>query len=119
PDNDELIARVLAADPNGIAVMFASNHDVLTQAFADRLGAALKRHGVDLHERVLFLGTGIAHPTYLRLNQLCDVMLDTLHWSGGNTSLDALAMGLPVVTFPGTLMRGRQSFGMLRTMGVA
>ena len=119
PDNDELVARVLAADPNGVAVMFAANHDVLTQAFADRLGAALKRHGVDLHERVLFLGTGIPHGTYLRLNQLCDVMLDTLHWSGGNTSLDALAMGLPVVTLPGTLMRGRQSFGMLRMMGLA
>jgi CRISPR-associated protein Csy1 len=118
PDNDELIARVLAADPNGIAVMFAANHDVLTQAFADRLGAAMKRHGVDLHERVLFIGTGIPHGTYLRLNQLCDVMLDTLHWSGGNTSLDALAMGLPVVTLPGGLMRGRQSLGMLRLMGL-
>jgi protein O-GlcNAc transferase len=119
PDNDELIARVLAGDPQGIAVMFAANHDVLTQAFADRLGAAMKRHGVDLHERVLFLGTGIPHATYLRLNELCDVMLDTLHWSGGNTSLDALAMGLPVVTLPGSLMRGRQSFGMLRAMGLA
>ena len=118
PDNDELIAQVLQNDPRGVAVMFASNHDVLTQAFADRLGPVLKRHGVDLHERVIFIGTGVAHPTYLRLNQLCDVMLDTLHWSGGNTSLDALAMGLPVVTLPGTLMRGRQSQAMLRTLGM-
>jgi CRISPR-associated protein Csy1 len=45
-------------------------------------------------------------------------MLDTVHWSGGNTSLDALAMGLPVVTLPGGLMRGRQSLGMLRMLGV-
>jgi predicted O-linked N-acetylglucosamine transferase (SPINDLY family) len=45
-------------------------------------------------------------------------MLDTLHWSGGNTSLDALAAALPVVTLPGAFMRGRQSLGMLRLLGV-
>ena len=60
----------------------------------------------------------VPHPSYLRLNALCDVMLDTLHWSGGNTSLDALASGLPVVTLPGEFMRGRQSQAMLRGLGV-
>ncbi|HEY2630267.1 MAG TPA: hypothetical protein VGI57_14145, partial [Usitatibacter sp.] len=45
-------------------------------------------------------------------------MLDTFHWSGGNTSLDAFAAGLPVVTMPGRFMRGRQSAGMLRMMGI-
>jgi protein O-GlcNAc transferase len=45
-------------------------------------------------------------------------MIDTLHWSGGNTSLDALACGLPIVTLPGAFMRGRQSAGMLRLLGV-
>jgi predicted O-linked N-acetylglucosamine transferase (SPINDLY family) len=45
-------------------------------------------------------------------------MLDTLHWSGGNTSLDAIAMGLPIVTLPGELMRGRQSLAMLRALGL-
>ncbi|HET6265482.1 MAG TPA: hypothetical protein VFD95_11520, partial [Usitatibacter sp.] len=60
----------------------------------------------------------LAHGDYLRVNQLCDVMLDTLHWSGGNTSLDAFASGLPVVTMPGELMRGRQSMAMLGTLGI-
>ena len=60
----------------------------------------------------------MSHGAYLRLNQLCDVMLDTVHWSGGNTSLDALAGGLPVITLPGELMRGRQSMGMLRMLDV-
>ena len=49
---------------------------------------------------------------------VCDAMLDTLHWSGGNTSLDALACGLPIVTLPGPFMRGRQSAGMLSLLGV-
>jgi len=59
----------------------------------------------------------VPHDDYLRINLACDAMLDTLHWSGGNTTLDALACGLPVVTLPGAFMRGRQSAAMLRMVG--
>jgi len=45
-------------------------------------------------------------------------MLDTSRWSGGNTSLDAIACGLPVVALPGRLMRARQSAAMLMLAGV-
>jgi len=45
-------------------------------------------------------------------------MLDTSRWSGGNTSLDAIAAGLPIVARPGRFMRARQSAGMLRLMGI-
>ena len=34
-----------------------------------------------------------------------DVILDPLHFSGGNTTFEALAMGTPIVTLPGTFMR--------------
>ena len=118
PDNDEVVARVLARDPHGVAVIFASHHENLTQAYATRLSQAFERHGLDIHERTCFLAPFLPHGEYLRLNQHCHLMLDTLHWSGGNTSLDALSMGLPVVTLPGTLMRGRQSQAMLRMLGL-
>ena len=118
PDNDALIADVLVRDPRGVALFFASSHAAHTDAFAARLAAAFAARGLDIHERTIFLKAGIAHPSYLRLNELCDVMLDTLHWSGGNTSLDALASGLPVVTLPGAFMRGRQSRAMLEIVGV-
>jgi CRISPR-associated protein Csy1 len=118
PDNDALIADVLARDANGVALFFASGHETLTQVFAGRLAASFERRGLDIHKRAIFMRGNIPHPTYLRLNELCDVMIDTLHWSGGNTSLDALASGLPVVTVPGGLMRGRQSQAMLRILGI-
>jgi CRISPR-associated protein Csy1 len=54
----------------------------------------------------------------MRIDAVCDAMLDTLRWSGGNTSLDALAAGLPIVTLPGRFMRGRQSAGMLALAGI-
>jgi len=117
PENDALLAEVMARDPDGRLVFFAAPYDTVTAAFQARLTATLASHGLRLEERAIFLPY-MPHAEYLRVNTVCDVMLDTLHWSGGNTSLDALACGLPVVTLPGHLMRGRQSMAMLRLLGV-
>lgn len=55
---------------------------------------------------------------YLMINLLSDVYLDTLDWSGGNTSLEAIACNLPIVTCPGEFMRGRHSYSFLKMLGV-
>ena len=117
PDNDSLFARILAAVPKARLVLFECRHPALTARYRARLDAALARDGVLADGRVHVLAQ-CGHDDYLRINRVCDAMLDTLHWSGGNTSLDALACGLPIVTLPGRFMRGRQSAGMLRLMGI-
>ncbi|NET31957.1 MAG: tetratricopeptide repeat protein [Cyanothece sp. SIO1E1] len=55
---------------------------------------------------------------YLMINLLSDVYLDTLDWSGDNTSLEAIACNLPIVTRPGEFMRGRHSDSFLKMLGV-
>lgn len=117
PDNDELLARVIEADPRASLVVFAAHYDAINTAFHRRLSTAFSRRGLSVDERVIFLPY-MTHGEYLQVNASCDVMLDTLHWSGGNTSLDAIASGLPIVTHPGRFMRGRQSAAMLRMAGV-
>lgn len=117
PDNDELFLRILEGDDKGVLVFFSSQHGATTDAFISRLTRAFDRHGMEKSGRVRFL-PNLGHEDYLRVNMLCDVMLDTLFWSGGNTSLDALSCGLPIVTLPGQFMRGRQSYGMLLAMDI-
>ncbi|NJK38939.1 MAG: tetratricopeptide repeat protein [Oscillatoriales cyanobacterium RM1_1_9] len=53
---------------------------------------------------------------YLMLNLLADVFLDTLTWSGGNTSLEAIACNLPIVTCAGEFMRGRHADSFLKML---
>lgn len=55
---------------------------------------------------------------YLMLNLLCDIFLDTLTWSGGNTSLEAIACNLPIVTCPGEFMRGRHADSFLKMIDI-
>src|SRR5690606_9230540 len=99
------------------AVMFQSRFAPITQQFIDRLSRRFGERGMATGGRVRLL-PNMGHADYLRVNLACDVMLDSLYWSGGNTSLDAIACGLPIVTRPGDLMRGRQSAGMLALMGL-
>ena len=55
---------------------------------------------------------------YFNLNLVCDVFLDTLDWSACVTTMDALACDLPIVTCRGRYFRGRQSYGILRMLGI-
>ncbi len=117
PDDDALFARVLAAVPDSRLVLFEGRHPALTQRYLARLDAALAAAGVARGERVI-VRPQVRHDLYVQANLACDAMLDTLRWSGGNTSLDAIAAGLPIVTLPGRLMRARQSAAMLAIAGV-
>ncbi len=119
PDGDEVLADVLAADPRAVLVVFQgqSSGKPAALAFIDRLLAALRGRGVPPARQVKLLPR-LAPVEFRRALQLADVVVDPLHWSGGNTSLDALACGVPVATCPGPLMRSRQSAAMLVRLGV-
>ncbi len=118
PDFDPLLAGVLAHDADGVLVLFEADSPALTRCFLERVASVFARFALDIRQRVVVLPY-LRHPDYLEVNRLCDVMLDPPHWSGGNTALDALACGLPLVTFEGGFMRGRQSAAMLKQLGLA
>lgn len=117
PGNDEVLVSIVEGHHKATLVFFQGMFTETTNIFVQRLVKLFEARGIDKAERVKILPR-LQHADYLKVNRLCDVMLDTLYWSGGNTSLDALACGLPIVTLPGELMRGRQSFGMLSAMGL-
>jgi protein O-GlcNAc transferase len=48
----------------------------------------------------------------------CDVVLDSIGWSGCNSTFDALRNDLPIVTLPGELMRGRHTMAILKMMNM-
>ncbi len=57
------------------------------------------RHG--LSGKRLILEGGSSHRTMLELYGMVDIALDTYPYNGGNTSLEALWQGIPVVTLKG------------------
>jgi predicted O-linked N-acetylglucosamine transferase (SPINDLY family) len=82
-----------------------------------RLQRAFAAIGLNSEDYCVFL-TIPERLDYLMINLLSDVYLDTFTWSGGNTTLEAIACNLPIVTCPGEFMRGRHSDSFLKMLGV-
>ena len=73
--------------------------------------------GLDCDEHCVFLPS-LPMDQFTAASGLCDVFLDSIGWSGCNTTLESLAHDLPIVTLPAQLMRGRHSAAFLTMMGI-
>jgi len=89
----------------------------ITELFQARLADAFQSYHLNYEDHCLFVQR-LTPNDYLSLNLASDIYLDTIEWSGGNTTLEAIACNLPIVTTPGRFMRGRHSFAMLKQMGI-
>lgn len=114
PDFDAILAEILRRDRGG-EVVIAHNGAYDTHRLR-RLQARLQRSAGDVYDRVVFLPRTRSPGGYLQRLQACDVVLDTIHYCGGNTSLEAISAGALVVTLPAALQRGRHTYGFFRKM---
>lgn len=117
PDTDAALSMIAALDAEACIVLFEGERPGATRALRARLSAALAARGADPGRQLAFLPL-VDRGRFLATCAAADVMVDTHHWSGGNTTLDCLHAGLPVVTVPGALMRGRQSAALLQALGI-
>lgn len=117
PWTDALLVEIAARAPQALLVFVQDQRPLVTQAWRRRLEGAFAAAGLafDHHVRVL---PRLTEADYLRLLCVGDLFVDSPGWSGGNTTLEALAMGLPTLAFPGRTMRGRHCRGMVLEMGV-
>jgi protein O-GlcNAc transferase len=111
PQHDHLLVEIARRVPQAQFVFIRA--DMLKP----RLANAFSKANLDYQQYCTFLPTQ-NRLDYLMLNQLADVYLDTIAFTGGNTTFDAVACSLPIVTLPGEFMRGRLSYGILQVLEV-
>lgn len=115
PAFDRVLARILAA--SDARLFLFDREGPLSRRYLARLSRAAAAEGVAIDGRIELLGA-CPYPEFLGALRAADLVLDTPWFSGGGTSLDAFALGVPVLTTRGASARGRQTAGMADLMGV-
>ena len=115
PDFTSAVAEILRQSPAAKLVVFDGPVASQSRVFDDFLAHFFLPGGIDIATRVIRLPQR-SRADFIAILSCCDIALDTFGFSGGNTSLDALSVGLPVITLPGEFMRGRQTYAMLKAL---
>lgn len=113
PDFDEALLEILRRDPAGKAIFLQGHYGALAQSLLRRWEKIMP----EMLDRIFILDR-LNQRDFLSLQACADVLLDTFHINGGNTTIEALTFGTPVVTMPTRFLRGRLTYGCYRQIGV-
>ena len=112
---DDMLAiwtEILNRVPNAKLLMRAQ--EFISNRAIDELYNVMKNLGCDM-DRVIFLP---AVPDYFKAISKIDIMLDSYPYVGGTTTLDALYMGVPVISFYGERHSTRFGKSILTSVGL-
>jgi protein O-GlcNAc transferase len=115
PTTVQLWSEILKARPDSRLLL--KNKPLGDQATRNMITARFAEWGIG-PERLVLEGAS-PHAELLARYNAVDIALDPLPYSGGLTTLEALWMGVPVVTLTGTTFAGRHSTAHLTNAGLA
>jgi len=115
PGFDSVFVRIAAQIERARFVFIEGMDATSTARFRQRLEVVFPGDAAALPYRLV---PRIEHADFPAFLALGDVYLDSIGWSGGNTTLEAVAVGLPIVTHPTAMMRGRHSAAILTQAGL-
>ncbi len=113
PAFDEILAGILLQDPQAELVLLEGRLPEWTH----RLQRRFRRTLPDAETRVKFL-PNLVRNDFLSLLSCSDVLLDPIHFGGGNSSFEAIGLGIPLVTLEGEFLRSRISSAIYRQMNL-
>jgi predicted O-linked N-acetylglucosamine transferase (SPINDLY family) len=109
PAFDPVVIGILERDANGIVVFLDTE---ASGFFRETIQRRLQKYA----HRLLFIPK-VPSVEYVACCRMADVLLDAFPFSGGITSLECFAAGLPIVTMNMPHIRGSQTTSYYRLMG--
>ncbi|MCO5097928.1 MAG: tetratricopeptide repeat protein [Rhodocyclaceae bacterium] len=115
--NDAVVAlwaRVMASVPN--SRLFLKSRQFVEASVCLGVAERFAAHGIDAGR--LILEGYVPRANYLAAYQRVDIGLDPSPYPGGTTTVEALWMGVPVLTLAGERFLSRQGVGLLMNAGL-
>lgn len=108
---EDYLAEIINKDPDSKILM--SLNIEYPRSCMKRFFSKITRNP---EEHLVFYPT-LSKQDFINLTAICDVMLDSYPFGGCNTSLEAFAYGIPVITRPTKFINGRFTYGFYKKMG--
>lgn len=109
-----LWSRVLQAVPGSRLLL--KTKQLADVASRERICSAFREEGIG-EERLILTPHSDSFRDHMGMYGKVDIALDTLPYTGGTTTADALWMGVPVITLAGGVMLERMGASMLSAIG--
>lgn len=118
PQYDGVFARIArdVGECQFTFIEFAGGRHV-TETFRTRLDRAFTQAGLKASDHCVMLPR-LDQDQFVAAIGQCDVVLDSIGWSGCNSTLESLLHDRPIVTLAGDFMRGRHTAAILQMMDV-
>jgi predicted O-linked N-acetylglucosamine transferase (SPINDLY family) len=114
PDMIRLQLQILKEVPNSYLIIKGlGDNDAVKEIFIHMA----KEAEIDFH-RLCFRSLDATEYDHRANLQIADVVLDTYPYNGATTTLEALWMGIPLITKAGNTFSSRNSYGFLKNVGV-
>ncbi|BAY24512.1 family 2 glycosyl transferase [Calothrix sp. NIES-2100] len=118
PQHDDVFPKI-AKELSNCKFVFIQHDEseYITEVFRQRLQQIFQEFGLNYQDYCIFL-PGMSSRRFAGTAAIADVFLDSIGWSGCNSTLECIAYNVPVITLPGELMRGRHTLAILKMMGI-
>lgn len=113
PDFDVLMKGILERDPKALVVLLRGIVPETEACLRSRLSQVMPAY----MDRIIFMDP-LPFDDYITMLELADVILDTPHFSGGSSSVEAFAVGTPIVTLPSQYLKGRLTYAWYARLGI-
>ena len=117
PQDDHIYIDIIKKYPNCHFWFIEDKKNPITTIFKKRLTRFFQNAGYSFNEYCYF-HQRCSEDEFFGLIDESDIILDSLNWSGGNTSLEAISLNKPIVSCPSNFMRGRHTSAILKILGI-
>ena len=117
PQDDHIYLDILKKYPNSNFWFIQGTKKSITDIFKERISKLFQKEGYDF-EKYSYFHPRCSQEEFFGLIEKSDIILDSLNWSGGNTSLEAISLNKPIVTCPSGFMRGRHTYAILKILDI-
>ena len=109
--------EIIEKNPKCKFWFIATKNKFVANKFRERISMMCKEKNLYLDDFFVF-HPQTSYQDYLNIISRSDIILDSLDWSGFNTTLDALTLDKPIVTLPSNFLRSRHSYGILKSLRI-